>query len=251
MTKRGAALVITLVMAILPASAAVPTGTVHYYELLGSVGPCRVGVNLAVRDHRDLVAAHYFYARTLVDIPLAGGIAGEHVTLREAGGGLFDLHFETNDGTAQHPLDVQTSTGLVGTWSGKGRVLPVRLEFDTIDGRQGADRYRDVTDAPAPVFEALVRRFLHGAITGNRPETVAAVSFPLTIHAAKTYVVPDRAQLLARWPRIFTSCFIAALRTAVPHEMFVRNGSAMVSNGAAWFDARGAFSLNLPDCRSG
>jgi hypothetical protein len=36
------------------------------------------------------------------------------------------------------------------------------------------------------------------------------------------------------------------LRQAIPHEMFKRDGVAMVANRAVWFDAKGAKVLNFP-----
>ena len=35
-------------------------------------------------------------------------------------------------------------------------------------------------------------------------------------------------------------------KTALPHEMFVHEGQAMVADGAVWFDAHGASAINQP-----
>lgn len=234
---------------VMPVEAApgVPDSRVEQV-LAGQVGPYRIGVNLTIQDRHILVAGHYYYARKPIDIPLSGDVTGETVTLREPGGGIFRLHFETSDKSAPHPLDFGTSTALVGTWSGNGRVFPVRLAFDFSGGPQGSSRYQDITREPAALFETRVRRFVHGVTTGNRTETASAVSYPLRVNGAKPLLVRNRTQLLALWARIFPPCYVDALRSAVPHEMFVRNGSAMVANGAAWFGARGATTLNVPDC---
>ena len=216
--------------------------------LIGQVGPYGVGVHLTIRGSNIVLAGHYYYAKKPIDIPLTGLVTGESVMLREPGGGVFNLHFETSDRTARRPLDFGTSTALVGSWSGSGRVFPVRLRFDFSGGAQGISRYQGITDEPAELFEARVRRFLRGATTGDRAEAASAVSYPLRVSGARPMIVRNRVQLLDNWTRIFTPCYTAVLRTAVPHEMFVRNGSAMVANGAAWFASKGASVLNVSGC---
>ncbi len=246
--KREAFAAFAWIMAIMPAVASDPAGTVVHYQMIGTIGPYQVGANLTVGDHDAITAAHYFYASKPVDIPLTGKIVDETIQLQEPGGGVFDLQFESGDKAAARPLTFSTSTALTGTWTGNGHHFPVRLNFDAVGGQQGADRYKDVTDVAAPVFEAMVQRFLHGAIAGDRAKTTSAVSFPLRLNGANGSAVHDRAQLEARWPQVFTPCMIATLKAAIPHEMFVRNGEAMVANGAVWFGRRGATSLNVPTC---
>ena len=221
--------------------------------LIGTVGAYSVGMHLTVRERHVFVAGHYFYARRAADIPLAGGIVGDLVTLREPGGGVFVLHLETGDRAAPHPLDFSNSTALVGTWTRGGRVLPVRLAFDFSGGPQGAERYLAITHVPATVFEGKVRRFLRGVATDNRSQVASATSFPLIVHGVGTVtlVVRNPGQFFARWRQVITPCLVAALDTAVPHEMFVRDGAAMVSNGAVWFDGKGAKILNVPSCKAG
>ena len=100
--RRELALAIVLISLIRPATAASAAEGVDYFEVVGSIGPYRVGANLTIRDHRALVAAHYFYARKPADIPLTGDVTGETVTLREPGGGRFDLHLRPT--TRQPPI---------------------------------------------------------------------------------------------------------------------------------------------------
>ena len=237
-----------MVMAIAATAVPVSAQSVEQYQLTGMIGRYRVGANLSVRNDRDIVAAHYFYASTRADIPLAGNISVEQVTLRGTDGGVFDLHFETNDTSARRPFTFKTSTALAGSWTRNGQTLPVHLSLDSFGGPPNATRYQGVTDLPAPAFEATVARFLRGATTGNRGEAASAISFPLTVHGAGRSVISNRAQLDARWSRIFTPCIVAKLRDAIPHEMFVRNGSAMVADGAVWFHGRGATVINQTTC---
>jgi hypothetical protein len=51
---------------------------------------------------------------------------------------------------------------------------------------------------------------------------------------------------LAAWNDFFTPAMIAELQRALPHDMFVHNGMAMIGNGEAWFDAKGLKALNVP-----
>lgn len=39
---------------------------------------------------------------------------------------------------------------------------------------------------------------------------------------------------------------IAKLQAALPHDMFVHEGMAMIGDGGAWFDSKGLAVLNLP-----
>lgn len=224
-----------------------PPQTIDVRQMIGSVGPYRVGAQMTVRDHESILAAHYFYASKGVNIPLESARKGKRVILREPDGGVFDLTFETNETTTERPLNFYNSIALAGTWSDGQRTLPVRLGFTVIGGPQGADRYVTITDASAEAFEMLVRRFLHGVITGNRAQAASAVSYPLTVNSEPKLVVRNEADLIEHWETIFTPDYVRTLEKAVPHEMFVRNGAAMVSDGAVWFDARGAAYLNVPN----
>ncbi|MGP8025515.1 MAG: hypothetical protein ACLPJJ_02185 [Acidocella sp.] len=214
-------------------------------ELLGSVGPYPVGVNITERDGKQFFAGHYFYASQCKNILLIGKVDGEAVTLTEPDGGVMHLHFVTNSTTpAGTVLDFYTFTGLQGTWT-KGQVtLPVRLGFGAIyPGFYIGPWYRYVTDEPDAVFEARVRRFLNGVQTGNKAEAASAITFPLHVWN-KTIATPE--QFYAQWDSIFTPAYLAALRQAVPHEMFVHEGMAMLINGEAWFGPHGETVLQPP-----
>jgi hypothetical protein len=72
------------------------------------------------------------------------------------------------------------------------------------------------------------------------------VSYPLTVNRAHGALrIQDKAALLAHWDMIFTPAYVATLKTAVPHEMFVNYRGAMAAGGAAWFDDKGATALNV------
>jgi hypothetical protein len=46
--------------------------------------------------------------------------------------------------------------------------------------------------------------------------------------------------------RIFTTACVDAFKDAMPHDMFVRNGQAMLGDGVAWFGDKGAQSIDVP-----
>jgi hypothetical protein len=229
-----------------PAGAAPPPQGVTSLELTGTIGPYRVGANLTIQDNVQVIAGHYFYATKLTDIPLTGHTDGEEVTLNEPGGGVFQLHFTTNASTTERPLNFYNSTALEGTWTLGKTSLPVKLGFSYSAPPEGP-YYSDVTTEPDAAFEARAQRFLHGALTGDRAEAAAAVSYPLTVNAKRTITIRDKAALIAHWNAIFTPKYLALLKAAIPHEMFVHENQAMVGNGEVWFDAKGATVLNLPD----
>lgn len=222
------------------------SAAVESWTMRGTVGPYPVGLSVSLTPGGTIVRGHYFYTRHLADIPLEGTTDGDHLTLTEPDGGRFDLHLTAASGAAA-PLTFATATGLAGDWR-KGSVrLPVALSFESMDsGVPGAARYAEVTDEAAAAYEARVRRFLRGVLDNDRARAAAAVSYPLRVNGPRRRIIRDRKALLAQWDSLFTPAYVATLRTAVPHDMFVRNGLAMVAGGALWFDARGAAVLNLP-----
>ena len=217
-------------------------------QMAGVVGPYRVGVTLIVRDQVEIEDGRYYYVSKLADIPLQGHAEGQKVTLQEPGGGVFHLHLVTNDSGRGQPLTFYNSTGLQGDWTQGAKTLPVRFTF--VSSRSGPmpDRwYEGVSDESDAAFERRVRTFLHAVIAGDRVAAAGAVSYPLRINLdppERPLVIRNRAQLLANWSRVFTPGLISRLKDAVPHEMFVRQGLAMFSDGIVWFDARGAAVIN-------
>lgn len=214
----------------------------------GSIGPYGVGAHMTVRNHTEFVAGHYFYARNPIDIGLTGGMDGDHLVLHGDDGSTFNLHFETVSPASKPPLTFYNSTSLVGTWTKGTTTLPVTLGMNLIGGPQGASRYEDVTKESANVFEARARHFIDGALSGNKTEAASGTSFPLNI-GSRRGLVRTRQELFRRWDEIFTPCLLSRLKLAVPHEMFVHDGLAMVSNGTVWFDAKGATSIDTPNCK--
>lgn len=235
------------VAAIAPVHAQTVDDGLTTYVAEGTVGPWPAGMNVTVRARQTIEAAHYYYASRGIDIPLAVKSAQGTIELDEPGGGHFILHLTNADSHERHPLTFYTSTGLAGTWTRGGKSLPVTFGFGTVlDGPAPTRWYADVTNDSDAAFESRVRSFLNGVAAGDRQTVAAAVSYPLTINGKRRITVRNRAELLAHWASVFTPALVAQLAKAMPHEMFVRNGMAMVSGGAVWFDARGARVLNAP-----
>jgi len=143
-------------------------------------------------------------------------------------------------------MTFSNSTGLSGTWPQGPKTLPVEISLDSAYGGVRRERhYEEVTDQPDAVFEARVGGFLKAVLKGERATAARFVAYPLLVKdGVRARTIRNRAELLARWDKIFTPKFVAKLRTAVPHEMFVRQGSAMVGDGDIWFDAKGAKVIN-------
>lgn len=217
------------------------------YIAEGAVGSYRAGLNLTVRDRDQVVAAHYYYASAGTDIPLTVTRAKGQIVLTEPGGARMTLALTNPDAREPRPLIFFTATGLAGDWSKADKVLPVRFGFATVrSGPSPARWYRDVTSQSDTAFEARCRQFIVSVIRGDRTGAAAAASYPVRVNGPVRLTLRSRAELLAQWSRIFTPAAIARLREAIPHEMFVRDGMAMVANGTVWFDQGGAKVLNLP-----
>lgn len=227
--------------------AEVPPKGLATVGMSGKVGPYPIGMQLTVRDHVQFVSGHYFYVKQLTDIPLTGRMDGETLVLREPGGAAFRLHLVSNASARGQALNFYNSTGLAGTWTQGARTLPVEIGFTTAyDGPPRARHYGEVTAESDAAFEARAGRFLRAVVRGDRATAAKAVSYPLRVNGRRQKTIRTQAELLAQWDSVFTPELVTALRKAVPHEMFVRQGMAMVEGGAVWFDAKGAKVINGP-----
>ncbi|WP_225206687.1 hypothetical protein [Novosphingobium huizhouense] len=225
-----------------PASASLET-----FVAEGSVGPYRAGLNLTIRDRREVVAAHYYYASTGKDIPLKIVQVGETLVLDEPDGARMALALTNADPKEPRPLNFATATGLAGQWTSGAKALPARFGFGTVlQGPSPARWYGDVTRESDAAFEARVRRFLNAVRKGDCKVLAGTMSYPLTINGRTRVTVRLAAAFSPYCRQVLAPASVARLREAIPHEMFVRDGQAMVANGTAWFDANGAKALNLP-----
>jgi hypothetical protein len=217
-------------------------------DLAGMVGHNRVGMTLELKRDGAITGGHYFYVHYLKDIPLTGSIHGGEVTLSAVDGGTFQLHFKGNGSDGGKPLNFSDSVGLEGTWKKGSQKLPVTLNFSGMSqGAAAGRRYESVTSESDAVFEAKVQGFWRSVLAGKKATAALYVSFPLRINqGGKSRMISSAQELAAQWSRIFTKAYLTALRSAVPHDMFTRNGQAMLGDGLVWFDVKGAVALNLP-----
>lgn len=231
------------------ASAGDPPKGLFTYGMSGKVGAYPVVMQLTIRDSRDFVSGHYFYVKTLANIPLTGRMEGDTLTLQEPGGGAFRLHLVSNVPGRKETLSFYNSTSLAGTWTQGDKTLPVEIGLSSgHDGAPHDRRYGEVTEESDAIFEARVGSFLAAVVRGDRATAARFVAYPLLVKdgkdGARVRTIHNNTEFLARWDSIFPPKFVAKLRTAVPHEMFVRQGSAMVGSGDIWFDAKGAKTIN-------
>jgi len=81
---KAAALGLAMTLALWSsAGAQVPPKGLGTWGLRGKVGAYPIGMQLTVRGGRDVVSGHYFYVRTLIDIPLASRMEGGALILQE------------------------------------------------------------------------------------------------------------------------------------------------------------------------
>lgn len=248
MAGRLTALLILLVLPISTVAQDHNDSNLSSFEMHGTVGQYRVGLNYTVRDNTELVAAHYFYASRLANIALAGSVNGEAVEFKGEDGSVFHLHFIGNGSNGNDPLTFYNSIGLNGTWVLGSRTLPVNLHIEHGTPNPGQRFYADVTSQPDSEFEALVQTARKAILDGNSHLAATCVSFPLRVNFDHRHLtVRSRAQFEADWPQIFSPALVAKIREAIPHEMFVHEGEAMLGDGELWFDERGIVAINVPD----
>lgn len=81
---------------------------------------------------------------------------------------------------------------------------------------------------------------LKAAVSNNSPGAVAAsMSYPLRVNTGPNqgFTVRNRADLLARFRRVFTGGVLARLRALEPHDVFCRDGQSMLAGGTVWAQA--------------
>ena len=250
MTKpviRLASIALLTAVSLLPAWGQAADGS-NRVSLTGTLGQTQIGMTLHLKDMNAIESGHYFYSKYLKDIPLTGKLQGSVVTLQEPEGGTFTLHFKGNGSEAGKPLDFNNSVGLEGTWTKSATTLPVKLGISGMsESPVNARWYESVTGESDAAFEAKVQGFYQAVLSGDRAAAAQYTAFPLRInHSGKSRLVRSAVQLSTEWPQIFTPAYLAALKKAMPHDLFTRNGQAMLGDGIAWFGAKGVEAINVP-----
>lgn len=240
--------VLTLTIATIAVSAQ-STTLIDRISFTGSIGQDQVGMVLRVDTTGKVLGGHLFYAKDLKDIALKAGTQGTGIILYESEGGQFALRLKGNGSEAGKSLDFNNSVGLEGRWMKGASSYPVKLTMQSSQQVASSNPrwYEDVTSESDSSFEAKVQNFYNAVLNGDKAAAAKFVDFPLRVnHNGKSRQITSAAELSAQWDQIFTSACIDAFRKAMPHDMFVRNGMAMLGDGVAWFGAKGVQSINVP-----
>lgn len=219
----------------------------HQYE--GKLGTSRIGLTV-IREGKNIKGGHYFYQKFLRDIPITGSTQGSHVTLVEEGGGTFSLDFVGNGSEGSKPLDFENSVGMNGTWTSKdgSHNYAVSLRGTTIREADNRPRYADVTKESDAEFEKRVQSLIGAVLHGDKAAAVRLISYPLAVNGSKRehWRLRTSGEVLAAWDDLFTPAMTGKFESALPHDMFVHQGMAMIGDGEAWFDDKGLAVLNTP-----
>ncbi len=219
----------------------------HQYE--GKLGTSRIGLTV-IREGKNIKGGHYFYQKFLRDIPITGSTQGSHVALVEEGGGTFSLDFVGNGSEGSKPLDFENSVGMNGTWTSKdgSHNYAVSLRGTTIREADNRPRYADVTKESDAEFEKRVQSLIGAVLHGDKAAAVRLISYPLAVNGSKRehWRLRTSGEVLAAWDDLFTPAMTGKFESALPHDMFVHQGMAMIGDGEAWFDDKGLAVLNTP-----
>lgn len=246
MIPRQIRLLAYLVIAVIANTA---QASAKVFKLQGVVGTARIGMTLDITETTINLSTHYFYVTHLKDIPLTGTLSSANgeflLILNEPSGGIFTLHYKDK---GDHPDKfLYTGNNLNGTWSQNGKELPVTLTY--LEGYEGGvpDRlYASINSESNEVFEARVCGFRDSVLSGDAKTATKFIRFPLDVNITghQSLTIKSSRQLKTDWDRIFSETWLAAARAAVPHELFVKDGMAMLGDGLVWFGPKGAQVIN-------
>lgn len=228
------------------ATIAYAQATITRVSFTGVVGQNKIGMTLLVNTSGTVTGGHYFGAKDLKDIPLTVSTQGSGLLLYAPEGGQFALSFK--GGQPGHSHSFRNSTGLEGRWLKGASSYPVELRIEsTTQGPANARWYQDVTNESDAIFESKVQSFRKAVFAGDRTGAAGFIDFPLRINrGGRSSEIRSVAALSSQWNSIFTPACIDAVKEAMPHDMFVRNGHAMLGNGVVWFGPKGAQTVNVP-----
>lgn len=214
----------------------------EFNDYAGMVGDAPVGMTLSISGNKVAEGSHYYYRKYLKDIPLTG-TAGKDLHLAEPGGGVFVLHYVDNNAA---PATAENSTGLVGTWSGNGRTIPVKLTAEDGGSYVLGRRYADVTDKSDAEFEEPIKGLYDAAMAGRPADAARFVAFPLRVNTAarRFMTVRNASELQQKWNSIFSPGWLKALAAVSPHDLSTTNGQAMIGAGLAFFGDDGLEVVN-------
>ncbi len=214
----------------------------------GKAGGARIGLSLVVRGDEVLPGSHYFRSSDLVDLPLLGSL-GAKPQLKDAQGGVFKLEFSGPSRDGHAPTSLDDSTGLTGTLTDdSGKHMMVTLSLTSIrQASKSPERwYEDITHKSDTAFEQHVQGFYKAVLADDPQEAARHVAFPMRVNAGRTgMTITSPAQLKAKWAKIFTKAWLESAQEAMPHDLSVLQGRAMLGDGLAYFSDAGAVVVNV------
>jgi hypothetical protein len=217
-------------------------------QCVGALGTTQAGMTLIVKDE-TITAGHYFIAKDLNDIAIAGTVHDGRITVTGADGSEFELHFKSNGSEHGETLNFENSVGLVGTRQFNGKTENVDLGFLTMGQYSEGRRYAFTTSLSDAEFESIVRKWRVAVLSGNRKAAAKYTHFPLRVnqhHRHRTIRTPE--DLFNQWDRIFTPEYLSRIKKDLPHDMLGDSSLlVMLGSGDVWFGDNGIEVLNLPD----
>lgn len=237
---------LAVVVLLFAAAIAHAQATVSRVSFTGVVGQNKIGMVLLVNAAGTVTGGHYFDAKDLKDIPLEVSTQGSGLLLYGPEGGQFALSFK--GGEPGRSRSFRNSTGLEGRWLKGASSYPVELHIEsTTQGPANARWYQDVTTESDAAFESKVQSFRKAVLDGDHTAAARFVDFPLRVNrGGRSSEIRSAAALSSHWDSIFTPACIDAIKDAIPHDMFVRNGQVMLGDGVVWFGPTGAQAINVP-----
>ncbi|MDE2006500.1 MAG: hypothetical protein KGI51_08040, partial [Rhodospirillales bacterium] len=139
---------------------------------------------------------------------------------------------------------IQGDCGFFGDWTAAqgGKTLPVRLGPADASFR----KLGYYTSAKALRIERAAVALRAAILAGRRAQVARAIRYPVFVALrGKRTRIASAAALRANYDAIFTPTFVARIRDAIPHMMFLRDQGTMLGNGELWFDDAGkAIAIN-------
>ncbi len=217
---------------------------IHKYS--GTIdGKHKIGMAL-IRD-KNKITGNYFYYKDLKYIELTGEISEDgKILLRELnedGDVRAVFHWRVKGHKEWGERDVAFSG--TGTWEKvpDGGAVPfvIRGRGYHMNSRyKGEGMYSLMGIDDDDAFESSVEKFCNMVRAGNKQGIAKMVSFPINVYVnGKRREVADRKTFIREFDKIFTKSFRKIVAAAVPRHLFVRYGSAMISDGAVWFGSKG------------
>ena len=222
----------------------------HYSGIMnGNIG---IGLTLVHGPDKQLHGS-YFYERYRKDIELKGTYTSDRdIELNEydKSGSVratMHLHFaETDPEFKGRELKEEV---LVGSWTSGTKSYPVHLRLESITYvSDESRRYESLGVEDAQAYEREVQIFYFAVMKGNKNVAARRVRYPVHVNIGKKKIVlRSPTEFVAHWAEIFTPEYLACLKKATPHELFVNNRGAAIGRGEVWFDEKG-FVVSLNSC---